>query len=165
VLSEKVDWARRPLATGEDSHARSAKGGLPQCHTTHEEACGRGCGGWMCKCDYSALATGADRNRMRRRKTVAGRRWICGGVSGGGLGLWSRRAVTASPFVGEGEFVACAREDQRSRVASRLSRGAIGREVEGEWNGPVPLDPKRGVGKNCGDVGERGCSYASCFNI
>jgi hypothetical protein len=41
-------------------------------------------------------------------------------VSGGGLGLWSRRAVAASPFVGEGEFVACAHGDQRSRVASRL---------------------------------------------
>jgi hypothetical protein len=119
----------------------------------------------MCECGYSALATGADRSRTRRRKTVAGRRWICGGVSGGGLGLWSRRAVTASPFVGEGEFVAYAGEDQRSRVASRLSRGAIGREVEGEWNGPAPSDLKREVEKNCGDVGERGCSYASCFNI
>jgi hypothetical protein len=62
-------------------------------------------------------------------------------------------------------FVACARGDQRSRVAYRLSGGAIGREVEGEWNGPVLSDLKRGVGKNYGDMGERGCSYASCFNI
>jgi hypothetical protein len=162
VLSEKVDRVRRPLATGEDSRARSAEGLLPQCPTVHGEARGRGCPGWMC--DYAALAIGADHNRTRRRKAVADRRWVCGGVSGGGLGLWSRRAVAASPFVGEGEFVACARGDQRSRVASRLS-GAIGREAEGEWNSPVLSDLKRGVGKNYGDVGERGCSYASCFNI
>jgi hypothetical protein len=116
-------------------------------------------------CDYVALATGADRSRTRRRKAVADRRWVCGGVSGGGLGLWSHRAVAASLFVGEGEFVACARGDQRSRVAYRLSGGAIGREVEGEWNGPVLSDLKHGVGKNYGDMGERGCSYASCFNI
>jgi hypothetical protein len=33
---------------------------------------------------------------------------------------WGCGVVAASPFVGEGEFVACARGDQKSRVASRL---------------------------------------------
>jgi hypothetical protein len=60
-------------------------------------------------CDYAALATETDRSHTRRRKAVAGRRWGCGEVSGGGLGMWSRRTIVASPFMGDGEFVACAR--------------------------------------------------------
>jgi hypothetical protein len=61
--------------------------------------------------------------------------------------------------------VACSHGDQRSLVASRLSGGAIGREAKGEWNGPVLSDLNMGLEKNYGDVGERGYSYASCFNI